>query len=85
MKESSKDVENAVILVGKSLKIDEMVVKLLLHNVGIYSTVKEIIYKAFVQNKMDYFEKDDNVYKSYQIIRRYCNEIDENGEIKFGE
>jgi hypothetical protein len=82
MKESKKEVENAVLKVGDSLGIGDSV-KILLTNIGIYSTIKEVVYKAFVDNKTDYFEKDDLTFESYQIVRTYCKEMSLNGEVNF--
>lgn len=82
MKESKKEVEKAVIMIAESLNMKQAV-ELLLINVGLLSTIKEIIYKSFVDNKQDYFEKDDKVFASYQLVRKYCNEMSDEGEVNF--
>jgi hypothetical protein len=46
--------------------------KLLLHNMGISSTIKELTYLAFINNYQDYFGKYDKVYEAVQIVREYC-------------
>lgn len=82
MKESKKQVEEALIIVGESLGIKKSV-ELLLINVGLHSTVREITYKIFTENKQDYFESDDKVFDSLQLIRTYCKEMSKNGEVNF--
>lgn len=82
MKESKKDLEKAIILVGDSLGLKRSI-EILLKNVGLHSTVKEITYQMFVQNKQQYFEKDDDVFKAISLIRKYCQEMSENGEVNF--
>lgn len=84
MKESKKQVEQAIMVVAKSLDIEE-VVDLLLVNVGIYSTIRELVLKLFTENRQDYFERDDVVYEAIQLIRKYCQEASKNGEIVFSE
>lgn len=83
MKESKKDIENAIVTVAKSLEIDVEIINALLTNVGIVSTIKELVYSAFVRNKQEYFLKDDETFEAYQLIRAFCNELSENGEVKF--
>lgn len=82
MKESSEQIKIAIIKVGESLDMKEAT-ELLIKNIGLYSTVRELIIKAFISNKQDYFEKDDTVFKSYQLIREYCKEMVLNGEVNF--
>lgn len=84
MKETKQEVENAIIKVGESLNIGDQV-RILLKNVGIHSTIKEVVYKAFVDNVTDYFEKDYDTFMGYQIIRRYCKEMATNGEVVFNK
>lgn len=79
---SKKELEKAIIIVGKSLGM-ERATELLLVNVGLHSTVKELIYKMFVENKQHYFEKDDDVFQAISLIREYCQEMSKNGEVKF--
>lgn len=82
MKESKKELEKAIIIVGKSLGM-ERATELLLVNVGLHSTVKELTYKMFVNNKQQYFEKDDDVFEAISLIREYCQEMSKNGEVNF--
>jgi len=82
MKESKKELEKAIIEVGKSLNMGRAT-ELLLTNVGVHSTVKELTYQMFVQNKQQYFEKDDNVFEGISLIRTYCQEMAKNGEVNF--
>ena len=82
MKESKKELEKAIIVVGKSLGM-ESPTELLLKNVGAHSTVKELTYQMFVQNKQQYFEKDDVVFEAISLIRKYCEEMSKNGEVNF--
>ena len=56
MKESQKEFKEAIVVVGESLEL-KVATELLLSNIGINSTIKELIYKMFVDNKNDYFEK----------------------------
>ena len=82
MKESKKELEKAIIIVGESLNIKEATEQLLI-NVGIYSTIRELTYIMFTQNRQQYFEKDDKVFDSISLIRKYCEEMSKNGEVNF--
>ena len=82
MKESQEQVRKSILIIGERLGMKEST-EMLLHNVGIYSTIKELAYNMFLQNYQDYFEKDNNVFDSIQLIRKYCEEMSINGEVKF--
>ena len=82
MKESKKELEKAIITVGKSLEMEKSI-ELLLVNIGVYSTIKELTYQMFVQNKQQYFEKDDDVFEAISLIREYSKEMSKNGEVNF--
>lgn len=82
MRESQKELENAVIVVGKSLGLEQST-EALLKSAGMYSTVRELIYLMFVKNKQQYFEKDDAVFEAITLIRAYCIEMHTNGEVNF--
>jgi len=74
MKESKKELEKAIVIVGESLNMKEAA-ELLLINVGVHSTIRELTYKMFTENKQQYFEKDDNVFEAISLIRKYCQEM----------
>lgn len=82
MKESKKELERAVLAVGNSLGM-KRATEILLVNAGVHSTIKELIYAMFVENRQPYFEKDDAVFESMSLIRKYCKEMKENGEVNF--
>jgi hypothetical protein len=82
MKESKKELERAIIIVGESLNMKEAT-ELLLVNIGVHSTVKELTYKMFVENRQQYFEKDDSIFEAISLIRSYCQEMSINGEVNF--
>ena len=82
MKESKKELEKAIVIVGESLNLKKAT-ELLLDTVGIYSTVRQLIFIMFTQNKQQYFEKDDKVFDAISLIRKYCKEMEENGEVNF--
>lgn len=82
MKESKKQVEHAVNVIGESLGIGDAT-PILLKNVGLHSTVKELTYLMFVNNREQYHEKDDRVFESISLIREYCKEMSINGEVNF--
>jgi hypothetical protein len=82
MKESQEEVRKAVLDMGNALGMS-METPILLTNIGIYSTIKELVYKAFVVYYDDYFEENDKVFQSVQIVKRYCKEMAENGEVEF--
>ena len=84
MKNSQDQVIKAIMLIGKMLDIEKEV-KLLLINIGLHSTMKEVIYRLFINDYNNYFEQNDAVFEAYELIRRYCKEITENGEVKFNE
>jgi len=82
MKCSKKLLQDSILIVGGSLNM-EYCTSLLLEDIGVYSTIKELTYKMFVEDKQQYFEKDDKVFKSISLIREYCKEMSLNGEVKF--
>lgn len=82
MKESKKELKNAIIIVGESLNMKEAT-EILLTNVGVHSTIRELTYKMFTLNRQQYFEKDDKVFDSISLIRKYCEEMSANGEVNF--
>jgi hypothetical protein len=82
MKESKKELEKAIIIVGESLNIKEAT-EILLVNVGVHSTIRELTYKMFTLNRQQYLEKDDKVFDSISLIRKYCEEMSKNGEVNF--
>jgi uncharacterized protein YpmS len=82
MKESKKQLEKAIVILAESLNMKEAT-ELLLIKVGIHSTVKELTYKMFVENRQQYFEKDDKVFEAISLIRKYCQEMSKNGEVNF--
>jgi len=82
MKQSKEELSKAIVLVGESLNMKKAT-ELLLINVGVCSTIKELTYKMFVENKQQYFEEDDKVFESISLIRDYCKEMGENGEVNF--
>jgi hypothetical protein len=82
MKQTKKQLEEAILIVGDSLNMKD-ITEILLVNVGIHSTIKELSYKMFVENKQQYFEKDDNVFEAISLIRKYCQEMSKNGEVEF--
>jgi len=82
MRQSKKELERAIVVVGNSLGIKEAT-EVLLINVGVYSTVKELVYKLFVENKQQYFETDDAVFESVSLIREYYQEMGKNGKVEF--
>jgi hypothetical protein len=84
MKESREQVEAAIILVGESLDM-KTATELLLINVGMYSTIKELIYKMFVLDRQPYLEKDDRVFEAMTLIKKYCQEMGRNGEVIFSQ
>lgn len=81
MKESKKELEKAIII-GESLNM-KVAIEILLVNVGIHSTIRELTYKMFTLNRQQYFEKDDKVFDSISLIRKYCEEMSKNGEVNF--
>lgn len=82
MKESKKELEKAIGIVGESLNMKEAT-EMLLINVGVHSTIRELTYKMFTLNRQQYFEKDDKVFDSISLIRKYCEEMSKNGEVNF--
>lgn len=82
MNESKKQLEKAIITIAKSLGM-ETPTELLLVNVGLHSTIKELTYKMFVENHHQYFEKNNDVFEAISLIREYCQEMSKNGEVNF--
>lgn len=65
MKESKK----AITTIGESLGM-KRVIELLLSNVGLHSTIKELTYQMFVQNKQQYFESISLIREYYQKMAK---------------
>lgn len=82
MKQSKQEVEIAVIRIGDLLNIGGSVRELLI-STGIHQTIKEVVYKAFVDNEIEYFEKDNDTFEAYQLIRTFCKETAEYGKVVF--
>lgn len=82
MQESQNQLKAAIIIVGESLNMKEAT-ELYLHNVGVYSTIRELTYKMFIEDKQQYFEADDRVFEAVSLIRKYCREMSKNGEVNF--
>ena len=82
MKESKKELEKSIVIVGESLNMKEAT-EILLINVGVHSTIRELTYKMFTINRQQYFEKDDDVFEAISLIREYCQEMSKNGEVNF--
>jgi hypothetical protein len=84
MKESQEEVRRAVLTFAKRLNMRDSA-ELLLKNIGVHSTIKELVFKAFLDNYDEYFEDNDNINDSIQIIRKYCREIVDRGFTVFDE
>lgn len=82
MKESKEKVEKAVIKIAENFNMEDAVTLLLL-NIGLYSTIKEIVFRIFVENYNDYFEKDNDTFDAIQLVRKYCIEMSLYGEVNF--
>lgn len=82
MKQSKKELEKAIVAVGKSLDMETSTI-ILLNNIGVYSTIKELTYKMFTENKQQYFEKDEDIFEAISLIREYCQEMSKKGEVSF--
>jgi len=82
MRQSKKELARAIIIVGDSLGIKEAT-EFLLVSVGVYSTIKELVYKLFVEGRQQYFETDDDVFESISLIREYCQEMGKRGKVEF--
>jgi hypothetical protein len=82
MKESKKELEKAILIVGESLKL-KVNTELMLINLGSYTTIKELVYQMFIQDRQQYFEKNDNVFEAISLIKKYCQEMSKNGEVNF--
>lgn len=85
MQESKEQVEGAVIAVGRDLGMEDAAVRVLLQNVGLHSTIKEVVYRAFVNDRINDYENRHFVYECYDLIKKYCKEMEEKGEVGFGE
>ena len=79
MIESSDQVKLAVLCLGKYISIEHET-EVLIKAIGLHSTIKTLIFKAFTENVNDYFIEDTKVFDSIQIIRKYCKEMGINGE-----
>lgn len=82
MKESKKQLEKAIVTVGESLNMKEATESLLI-SAGLHSTIRELTYKLFVEDRQQYFEKDDSVFYAISLIRAYCQEMTKYGEVNF--
>ena len=83
MKESKRELEKAIIKLGEAINIKENTTRIMLRDLGIYTTIREFTFLVFTNNYNDYFEKDNETFESVQLIRKYCKEMNENGEVNF--
>jgi hypothetical protein len=82
MKESKQELKQAILVVGESLNLLEAT-EALLKSAGVYTTVRELIYRMFVADRQQYFETDDKVFAAVGLIRTYCKEMAATGEVNF--
>ena len=82
MKVSHKEVRDSAILVGN---IFNHPTELKIQLFGLFETVKNLSYQMFIINYNQYFEKDDNVFQAVNLLREYCIEMKEYGEVKFND
>jgi hypothetical protein len=80
-KESFK---NSLQNIAVNLKIGESFYQQTIALNGILPELTKIlIYEIFVQNLQDYFIKDDTLFNDIQLLRKYCNELNEFGQVNF--
>jgi hypothetical protein len=83
MKESQEDVRKAVLDFGNALGMSKET-PLLLTDIGLHSTIKELAFKAFVINYYEYYEDSDGkILRAIDTIVRYCQEMAEKGCVTF--
>ena len=70
-------------MVGNFLNIGDTTITILLRDMGMYTTVRELIFKMFVGDKQQYFIENNEVFKCVSILREYCKEMSNNGEVNF--
>ena len=79
---TQKELISALSIVGNYMKIGESILPMI-EGTGLNTTVQRIVYMMFVKEVDAYFMKDDSVYDSIQIIKKYTQAIHEEGEVTF--
>jgi hypothetical protein len=82
MKETKEQVEKAMFIVAEKLDILESIKKVY-DFTGIYETCRIIVFRMFLKNYSNYWEKDDEVFKSVEILRKYCQDMFNKGSVDF--
>lgn len=74
MRESKEDIENAILLLAEFLDQKDVYKALLLYS-GRISTLKELVFSLFVNGYNNYFQKDDNLFNAFELLKRYAVEL----------
>lgn len=82
VKFTQKELISALQIVGNHIGLGESIIPMI-EGCGLNTTVQKIVYKMFVRDVNSYFVTDDVLYDSIMLIKKYCIEIDEKGEINF--
>lgn len=78
---SADELKNAIHIYADTIGLSETV-DLLIVNVGIASTIKELIYYAFVKG-YDVTTINGDALTALGIIGNYCSELMKNGFVEF--
>lgn len=80
MDASFKQVKMAAILIGG---LFDSPTELKIQLFGLFETVKDLTYQIFTNNYNTYLEKDKDRQAAVDLLREYCVEMKESGEVKF--
>lgn len=50
---------------------------------AIYDNINYLVYKAFIKEYNVYFEKDNEKFMAFELLRSYAQELDKNGFVEF--
>lgn len=85
MKESKEELEKAILCLAEKYNIQESYKALFKSNTSLPTIVKNLVYELFLRSfePYDCYLTTNRQTKSYEIIYRYCAELDENGFVEF--
>lgn len=85
MKATISEIKNACLVVTKTLElpIESMKRSLEHRGMAIYDNINYLVYKAFIKEYNVYFEKDNEKFMAFELLRSYAQELDKNGFVEF--
>jgi hypothetical protein len=78
------EVINSILLLARKYDLEENYKYIIEHEKGeIQNVIQMISYIMFLNNYHSYFEKDNELFKAYEMIRTYGVELKKEGFVRF--